>query len=33
MIVAVTGIILIPFVIGHLLGNVQIFLRPVWSNA
>jgi succinate dehydrogenase / fumarate reductase cytochrome b subunit len=28
MIVAVTGVILILFVIGHLLGNLQIFLGP-----
>jgi succinate dehydrogenase cytochrome b subunit len=33
MIVAVTGIILILFVIGHLLGNLQIFLGPDWINA
>src|SRR5437899_5922442 len=33
MIVAVTGIILILFVIGHLLGNLQIFLGPEWINA
>jgi succinate dehydrogenase / fumarate reductase cytochrome b subunit len=32
MIVAVTGIILILFVIGHLLGNLQIFLGPAWIN-
>jgi succinate dehydrogenase / fumarate reductase, cytochrome b subunit len=32
MIVAVTGIILILFVIGHLLGNLQIFLGPEWIN-
>ena len=32
MIVAVTGIILIVFVIGHLLGNLQIFLGPDWVN-
>ncbi len=32
MIVAVTGIILILFVIGHLLGNLQIFLGPDWVN-
>ena len=32
MIVAVTGIILILFVIGHLLGNLQIFLGPNWIN-
>ena len=32
MIVAVTGLILILFVIGHLLGNLQIFLGPEWIN-
>src|SRR5262249_413253 len=32
MIVAVTGIILILFLIGHLLGNLQIFLGPGWIN-
>src|SRR5437773_9223124 len=32
MIVAVTGIILILFVIGHLLGNLQIFIGPDWIN-
>jgi succinate dehydrogenase / fumarate reductase, cytochrome b subunit len=32
MIVAITGIILIVFVIGHLLGNLQIFLGPDWIN-
>jgi len=32
MIVAVTGVILILFVIGHLLGNLQIFLGPSWIN-
>jgi succinate dehydrogenase / fumarate reductase, cytochrome b subunit len=32
MIVALTGIILILFVIGHLLGNLQIFLGPEWIN-
>src|SRR5207245_5285064 len=32
MIVAVTGVILIFFVIGHLLGNLQIFLGPDWIN-
>jgi succinate dehydrogenase / fumarate reductase, cytochrome b subunit len=32
IIVAVTGIILILFVIGHLLGNLQIFLGPDWVN-
>src|SRR5437588_11628351 len=32
MIVAITGIILILFVVGHLLGNLQIFLGPDWIN-
>src|SRR5205085_11792089 len=32
MMVAVTGIILLVFVIGHLLGNLQIFLGPDWVN-
>ncbi len=32
MIVAITGIILILFVIGHLLGNLQIYLGPAWIN-
>src|SRR5881398_4153449 len=32
MIVAATGVILIVFVIGHLLGNLQIFLGPDWIN-
>jgi succinate dehydrogenase / fumarate reductase cytochrome b subunit len=33
MTVAITGIILILFVIGHLLGNLQIFLGPDWINS
>ena len=33
MIVAITGVILILFVIGHLLGNLQIFLGPDWINS
>jgi succinate dehydrogenase / fumarate reductase cytochrome b subunit len=33
MVVAITGVILILFVIGHLLGNLQIFLGPEWINA
>ena len=33
MIVAITGLILILFVIGHLLGNLQIFLGPDWINS
>lgn len=32
MIVAVTGLVLIAFIIGHLLGNLQIFLGPDWVN-
>jgi len=32
MIVALTGVILMLFVIGHLLGNLQIFLGPRWIN-
>ena len=32
-VVAVTGVILILFVIGHLLGNLQIYLGPEWINA
>lgn len=32
MIVAITGLILILFVVGHLLGNLQIFLGPDWIN-
>ncbi|MDQ2918626.1 MAG: succinate dehydrogenase cytochrome b subunit [Verrucomicrobiota bacterium] len=31
-IVAVTGVIMIVFIIGHLLGNLQIFLGPDWIN-
>lgn len=33
IIVALTGVILILFVVGHLLGNLQIFLGPEWINA
>lgn len=33
MVVAITGLILILFVIGHLLGNLQIFLGPDWINS
>ena len=32
MIVAISGVILILFVIGHLLGNLQIFIGPDWIN-
>ena len=32
MIVALTGIILMAFVVGHLIGNLQIFLGPDWIN-
>ena len=31
-IVAITGVILMAFVVGHLLGNLQIFLGPDWVN-
>lgn len=33
IIVALTGLILIGFVIGHLLGNLQIFLGPEYINS
>lgn len=33
IIVALTGVILILFVIGHLLGNLQIYLGPEWINS
>ena len=33
MIVAITGVVLIAFVLGHLLGNLQIFLGPDWVNS
>lgn len=33
MIVAVTGVVLIAFVVGHLLGNLQVFLGPDWVNS
>jgi succinate dehydrogenase / fumarate reductase cytochrome b subunit len=33
MVVAITGVILIVFVIGHLLGNLQIFIGPDWINS
>jgi len=32
MIVALTGVILMLFVIGHLIGNLQIFIGPRWVN-
>jgi succinate dehydrogenase / fumarate reductase cytochrome b subunit len=32
MIIALTGVILMLFVVGHLLGNLQIFLGPRWVN-
>jgi len=32
IIVAVTGVVLLFFVIGHLLGNLQIFIGPDWIN-
>ncbi len=31
--VALTGLLLILFVVGHLLGNLQFFLPPEWINA
>ena len=33
MIVAVTGVILLGFIIGHLLGNLQIFLGQEYINS
>ena len=33
LIVAITGVVLIAFVVGHLLGNLQIFLGPDWINS
>jgi succinate dehydrogenase / fumarate reductase cytochrome b subunit len=33
MVVAVTGVVLIGFVVGHLIGNLQIFLGPDWVNS
>lgn len=30
---AVTGLILLGFIVGHLLGNLQIFLGPEWINS
>lgn len=33
IIVALTGLVLLGFVIGHLLGNLQIFLGPDWINS
>jgi succinate dehydrogenase / fumarate reductase cytochrome b subunit len=32
-IVALTGLVLLAFIIGHLLGNLQIFLGPDWINS
>jgi succinate dehydrogenase / fumarate reductase cytochrome b subunit len=32
-IVAITGVVLIAFIVGHLLGNLQIFLGPEWINS
>jgi succinate dehydrogenase / fumarate reductase cytochrome b subunit len=32
-IVAITGVVLLGFIIGHLLGNLQIFLGPEWINS
>ena len=31
-VVALTGVVLIGFIIGHLLGNLQIFIGPDWIN-
>ena len=31
-IMAVTGLLLVGFVIGHMLGNLQMFLHPDWIN-
>ncbi len=33
LLVAVTGILLVLFVIGHMLGNLQIYLGPDWINS
>lgn len=33
MIVAITGLVLMGFVVGHLLGNLQVFLGPDWINS
>lgn len=33
ILVAVTGIMLILFIVGHMLGNLQIFLQPDWINS
>lgn len=33
IIVALTGLVLLGFIIGHLLGNLQIFLGPDWINS
>ena len=33
IIVAVTGVILIGFIVGHLLGNLQIFMGPEYINS
>ena len=33
IVVALTGVVLLAFVIGHLLGNLQIFLGPEWINS
>lgn len=32
-IVALTGLMLIGFVTGHMIGNLQVFLHPDWINA
>lgn len=33
VIVAVTGLLLIGFLVGHMVGNLQVFLEPEWINA
>lgn len=33
IIVAITGVVLLGFIVGHLLGNLQIFLGPDWINS
>jgi succinate dehydrogenase / fumarate reductase cytochrome b subunit len=32
-IVAITGVILVGFIVGHLLGNLQIFFGPEYINS
>lgn len=33
IVVALTGLVLLGFIVGHLLGNLQIFLGPEWINS